>query len=288
MKPDAYCEQRAAPPGSSLYYSLLFTPPPRRTALLALHALRAELVGIVRECSEPSVAQTKLAWWRYQVESIYEGAPEHPVAHALAPVIEAHDLPREQFQELMDGVEMTLAPRQFADTGELSLYCHRVDGTIALLSAEVCGYEDHHTPRCIHELGMAVCQTRIILDVAANTTSGHVQLPLDEQRSAAATAGAGRDEALAVRLRHQSEKANAYFRAGLTRLPEGDRLGQLHWLTLAAIHRATLNELERTGFVPRARQLALTPLRKLWIAWVTQRRERRCQRRWQHGRPVLP
>ena len=40
-------------------------------------------------------------------------------------------------------------------------------------------------------------------------------------------------------------------------------------LALAAIHQALLDEIEASHFQVLSRRIALTPMRKLWIAWKT-------------------
>ena len=41
---------------------------------------------------------------------------------------------------------------------------------------------------------------------------------------------------------------------------------------MASIYRTLLDEIERDGYRVLDRRIALTPLRKLWIAWNTARR----------------
>jgi phytoene synthase len=41
---------------------------------------------------------------------------------------------------------------------------------------------------------------------------------------------------------------------------------------MASIYRALLDEIERDGYRVLDRRIALTPLRKFWIAWKTARR----------------
>jgi len=48
---------------------------------------------------------------------------------------------------------------------------------------------------------------------------------------------------------------------------------------LSAIHQALLTEIEADGYRVMERRLALTPLRKLWIAWTVNMRERRRHRK---------
>src|SRR5450759_1232487 len=119
MTPDEYCQQKAAASGSSFYYSFLFLPSERRRAITALYAFCREVDDIVDECTDVGVARTKLAWWRTQVAAIYDGAPasseqgsrlrdanvresgapQHPVAQALAAVTPAFKLPQARLQE---------------------------------------------------------------------------------------------------------------------------------------------------------------------------------------------
>ena len=55
-------------------------------------------------------------------------------------------------------------------------------------------------------------------------------------------------------------------------LPAEDRRTQRPGLIMAAIYRALLDEIERDHYRVLDRRIALTPLRKLWIAWKTARR----------------
>lgn len=48
---------------------------------------------------------------------------------------------------------------------------------------------------------------------------------------------------------------------------------------MAAIYRTLLTEIERDGFRVLRHRVELTPLRKLWIAWRTIRRENARRRR---------
>ncbi|HSM98287.1 MAG TPA: squalene/phytoene synthase family protein, partial [Gallionella sp.] len=87
MTPDQYCQDKAAASGSSFYYSFMFLPADKRRAITALYAFCREVDDVVDECSDPQVARTTLNWWRAQVEEIYGGKPQHPVAQALVPIV---------------------------------------------------------------------------------------------------------------------------------------------------------------------------------------------------------
>jgi len=281
MTPDQYCQEKAAAGGSSTYYSLLFVPSAQRRAVMALQAFRGELAGIAGSPGEAVIAQRKLDWWREEIDATFAGRPSHPVTRALQPALEQYNLPAEYFHEVIDGMSMDLHRQRYADFSELALYCQRVGGVIGLMSAEIFGYRRRETLKYAENLGTALRLTRILRDARHDTDHGRVYFPLDELRAhgldadALPVAGEGLREMLAL----QGRRARDYFVRALTCLPEQDRYAQRSGLVLAAIHQALLTEIEADGYRVMERRLALTPLRKLWLAWTTNFRERR-----QHGK----
>ena len=70
-------------------------------------------------------------------------------------------------------------------------------------------------------------------------------------------------------MRVQAERARAAYRAALAALPDTDRRSQRPGLIMAAIYLSLLEEIERADFQVLHQRIALTPLRKLAIAWRT-------------------
>jgi phytoene synthase len=62
------------------------------------------------------------------------------------------------------------------------------------------------------------------------------------------------------------ERARAWYDRALAKLPARDRRAQRAGLAMAAIYRTLLDEIARDGYRVLDRRIALTPLRKLWIA----------------------
>jgi phytoene synthase len=69
----------------------------------------------------------------------------------------------------------------------------------------------------------------------------------------------------------QVRRAREWYDRALAQLAPRDRRAQRASLAMAAIYRALLDEIERDGYRVLDRRIALTPLRKLWIAWRTSR-----------------
>src|SRR5690349_13937086 len=137
MTPDDYCRDKVARSGSSFYYSFLFLPPERRSAITALYAFCREVDDVVDDVHEPAVAHAKLAWWRQEVSLAYAGKAQHPVARALEPVVVRYALPQAHFQTVIDGMTMDLEQNRYLDFPALEQYCHRVAGVVGLMSAEI-------------------------------------------------------------------------------------------------------------------------------------------------------
>jgi len=273
MTPDEYCQQKAVQSGSSFYYSFLFLPPRRRRAITALYAFCREVDDIVDECTDVGVARTKLAWWRTQLATLYEGHADHPVAQALLPVVAQFNLPHARLQEIIDGMEMDLTQRRYVDFAALKLYCHRVAGVVGLLSAKIFGYRDPGTLEYAENLGLAFQLTNIIRDVGEDARRDRVYLPLDELArhgvSVADIMHARASDGFRQLMRFQVERALGYYRDAFALLPAADRSSQRPGLMMAAIYQTLLAEIRADGSQVLTHRVSLTPLRKLWIAWRT-------------------
>jgi 15-cis-phytoene synthase len=273
VSPDAYCEQKAAESGSSFYHSFRFLPPDRRRAIVALYAFCREVDDAVDDTVDASVARIKLEWWRSQVAAIFGGAPQHPVAQALQPVVKTFNLPQEHFEAVIDGMTMDLDFDRYPDYALLERYCDRVAGVVGLMSAQIFGYSDASTRTYARDLGIAFQLTNIIRDVGEDARRGRVYLPQDEMARFGVTGAELLQErvtpAFKALMAFQVQRARKFYEKAFAALPAVDRRSQRPGLIMAAIYRALLDEIERDGFPVLDRRFSLTPLRKAWIAWKT-------------------
>ena len=273
MTPDEYCQQKAAQSGSSFYYAFLFLPPPRRRAITALYAFCREVDDAVDETIDAAVARIKLEWWRLQVAAIFGGAPQHPVAQALKPVVKTFGLPQEHLLAVIDGMIMDLDFDKYPDFALLERYCDRVAGVVGLMSAQIFGYSEAATRAYARDLGIAFQLTNIIRDVGEDARRGRIYLPQDEmERYGVTTAEISRQRVtpgFKALMAFQVQRARNFYDKAFAALPRVDRRSQRPGLIMAAIYRELLDEIERDGFHVLDRRLSLTPLRKAWLAWKT-------------------
>jgi phytoene synthase len=273
LDPHEYCRQKALASGSSLYYSVLFLPPERRRAIAALVAFRREIADGVDECSDVGVARTKLAWWREEIARVYRGKPQHPVAVALAEVVAPYGLEETALDEIIEGTAMDLEYNAYPDFDALAVYCHRVGGVVGRLSAKIFGCRDPRTADYAEQLGIALQLTAIIRDVGEDARRNRIYLPLHELAEYGVTSEDILDrretEGFRRLMAFQIARAHRCYERALALLPPAERKAQRPGLALAAIHRTLLREIESDGCRVLTQRIALTPLRKLWIAWKT-------------------
>ncbi|MDE2441106.1 MAG: presqualene diphosphate synthase HpnD [Betaproteobacteria bacterium] len=273
MNPDQYCQEKCAASGSSFYYSFLFLPPERRQAIMALYAFCREVDDVVDECNDISIASTKLAWWRQEIERVAEGNPQHPVGLALKQVAPGINLPTEQLLEIIDGMEMDLQQSRYLDFKGLSLYCYRAASVVGLLAAEIFGYQDRQTQKYAHDLGMAFQLTNIIRDIGEDARRGRIYIPMDELKQfnvpAADILNGKYSDNFTALMQFQYERAEKYYEQAFAQLPAVDRKNQRPGLIMAAIYRTLLAEIKDENFKVLHQRISLPPMRKLWLAAKT-------------------
>ena len=273
MTPDQYCQEKAAKSGSSFYYSFLFLPPDRRAAITALYAFCREVDDIADEVTEVDIARAKLGWWRAEVSNLFDGKPQHPVTKALLPAVSKVRVTQSKLNEIIDGMEMDLTHHRYSDFEALKLYCYRVAGVVGQLSAGIFGYRNERTLDYAYHLGLAFQLTNIIRDVGEDARRDRIYLRADEmQRFGVGSADilSGRaGDAFVNLMKYQAERAEQHYRAALEALPEEDRRDQRPGLIMATIYRTLLDEIRHDRFQVLHQRIALTPLRKFWLAWKT-------------------
>ena len=279
--PQQYVQDKTAASGSSFYYAFLFLPPPRRAAITAFYAFCREVDDVVDETSDAGVAATKLAWWRHEVQSAFDGHASHPVMKALVPLATDHGIEPRHLLAVIDGCQIDLQQTRFLDFAGLQGYCHLVAGVVGEVAANVFGRTEARTIDYAHRLGLAMQLTNIVRDVGDDARRGRIYLPLSELQQFDVKASEilarespwGYSERFTALMRFQAARAHRLYDEALALLPPADRKAQKPGLMMSNIYRTLLREIEADGFRVLHQRTSLTPLRKLWIALRTHWRE---------------
>ena len=135
MDPDRYCLDEAAPAGSSLHYATLFIDLRERAALVAVHALRHTLLGIIDTVADPGVRARKLNWWSNEIMEARDERARHPVAVAIARHGTARFWRRPEVLAMLTAIGRVSAAGGFESEADRERFCRDVGGGTARLCA---------------------------------------------------------------------------------------------------------------------------------------------------------
>ena len=274
MTPQEYVQQKAANSGSSFYYAFLFLPTDRRAAITAFYAFCREVDDVVDEISDPSVAQSTLAWWQNEVVQSFAGNPTHPVMKALMVHANNFGIEANHLLAVIEGCQMDLSQTRYLDYTGLKRYCHLVAGVVGEVAAKIFGQTDPQTTQYAHTLGLAFQLTNILRDVGEDAMRGRIYLPIDELKQFDVKAQdllqRQYSDRFTALMKFQAARAHALYEEAFALLPAADKQAQKPGLMMASIYRTLLREIEADNFQVLHQRVSLTPLRKLWLAWKVQ------------------
>lgn len=194
----AWCRERMLVPGNPLVASLPFAPPGERDLILALRTVVGELAAVPETVSDPGVAVRKLQWWREALAN--PAGQKHPAIEAANETGLTSRLEAGAWDDLLTGVQSSLAAPRFEQFEELWQHCCDIGGAAAILEAKIIAAaspelsrfsasaersESEGTPRAtipsLSDLGAAGYLTRVVRDLALDARNSRWSVPLDLQ-----------------------------------------------------------------------------------------------------------
>ncbi|MEQ9330102.1 presqualene diphosphate synthase HpnD [Thalassobaculum sp.] len=257
--------------GSSFFWGMRVLPPARRRAIYAVYAFCRAVDDIVDEPGEPAEQRARLDAWRAEIDGLYDGRPPaDPIALALLPAIRRYDLPRAEFEAVIDGMEMDLDARNLAPAmAELRLYCRRVAGAVGLLSVRCFGADEPVAAELAVVLGEALQLTNILRDLGEDAADGRLYLPaelLERHGVAARAPEAVLDHpALPAVCRDLAAVARERYAEARALMARCDRRRLRPVVLMMASYEPLLDRLEAAGWREPRRRIALPAWRKLLL-----------------------
>ncbi|HUB15578.1 MAG TPA: squalene/phytoene synthase family protein [Acetobacteraceae bacterium] len=154
------------------FLGVLFAPPEKRDALLALYAFNHELARAREVASQPMLALIRLQWWREVVEG---AARHHVVATPLRAAIDAGVLPREDLLALIAAREIEADP-QIDTLAEWRGYMLGCAGGVAVAAARALAAT---RPDALRPLGAAYGVAGLLRSTNLMAAQGRCLLPAD-------------------------------------------------------------------------------------------------------------
>src|SRR5512132_2750685 len=180
VPPLTYVEQLVRESGSSFYWAMRFLPMEKRRAMFAVYAFCRQVDDIADEPGQIAAKRRALGGWRQEIERLYAGIADRPVAAALLRPVERFDLRKQDFLAVIDGMEMDAAERiRIADMEELHRYCDRVACAVGRLSVRIFGVPQPTGDLLASALGEALQLTNILRDLKEDARGDRLYLPAD-------------------------------------------------------------------------------------------------------------
>jgi presqualene diphosphate synthase len=263
-------QQRVEAAGTSFYWAMRLLPQDRRNGMYAVYAFCREVDDLAD--GEQPVAQklAALAAWRREIDALYIGRPRHLVVRALREPVRCYDLRRQDFLAVIDGMEMDARDGIRApDLATLDLYCARVASAVGHLSVNVFGDPSNAAHMVAESLGRALQLTNILRDVDEDAGRNRLYLPreiLDRHGIRCSDPGTIlRHPALPAVCRDVAAIAEGHFQEAERAMTRCSRSAMRPAAVMAAIYRATLSALLRSGWHEPAKRVSLSKTLKLWL-----------------------
>lgn len=266
---------------TSFYYSFLVLPAEQRRAIIAVWDFCRAVDDAVDE--EPSVASglpagyAAVPFWREEVARMFAGqAPATDQGRRLQPFVRRFDLPREAFDDVIDGVAMDLDTRRYQTFDDLFEYCRRVASAVGMICIRIWGCRDDGSREYALNLGVALQLTNILRDVKGDLARGRVYLPLDDLAAYGCTvddlAAGVVTEPVRRLIEFECRRAREFYQRAIDARPPQDRQRLVAAEIMRAVYFETLKRIERSGHdvftvrarVPRPRQALIALKQWLW------------------------
>ena len=268
---------------TSFYYAFLVLPSEQRRAILAVWDFCRAVDDAVDESPAPDAAapgrRAAIESWRAELARCYDGsATETPQGYHLQPFIRQFDLPRESFDDVLNGVAMDLEATSYRTFADLYEYCRRVASAVGFICIHVFGCTSDTAREYALNLGIALQLTNILRDIPDDLASGRLYLPLDDLDACQCTvddlaAGRATDPVRRV-IRFECDRARGFYARARECLPSGERRRLIAAEIMRAVYFETLRRIERNNYdvfsararVPRPQQAVIALKQWLWTS----------------------
>jgi phytoene synthase len=264
---------------TSFYYAFLVLPASQRRAIIAVWDFCRAVDDAVDEIDEQATGGWEaVSFWRAELARCFDGGvPQTAQGRHLQPLIAPYGLPRQAFEDVIDGVAMDLDTTRYETFTDLYEYCRRVAAAVGLICIRIFGCQSDGSAEYAVNLGVALQLTNILRDIKDDLDRGRVYLPLEDLAAAGCRVedlAAGRaSEPVKRVVKFECERARAFYRRAVEARPPEDRRRLVAAEIMRAVYFETLRRIERNDYdvfsararVPRPKQ-AVIALRQ-WVGW---------------------
>jgi len=267
-----YCQRLTRQAAGNFYYSFLTLPREQFQAMCALYAY----MRIVDDIGDDGFCaiterQQKLDDWEHTLDMILTGESlAHPIAPALADIVERYQIDTVYFHDVIGGIRCDLDHHGFETFAELERYCYQVAGVVGICCLHIWGFDGEEALPFATDCGTAFQLTNILRDLGEDIDRGRIYLPQDDLKHF----DYGRDE---IKSRIVDDRFQAFMQFQIKRTRHYYRqvehlYAHLHdsgkpiLSAMCRIYGGLLDEIERNPAAVYQKRIRLSFWRKLYIA----------------------
>lgn len=187
----AFCHQLMRKAARNFYYGMRLLPEAKRNAMYALY-------GFMRVCDDladdpvvptdgtpqegeitPADHRRQLleSWRRETHEAIDRPIASHPIWPAFHDMVRRFQIPRQVFDDAIDGQLQDLELSVYRTFNELYRYCYRVASTVGIAAVHIWGFRHERALALAEHRGIAMQLTNIVRDIREDAERGRQYIP---------------------------------------------------------------------------------------------------------------
>jgi 15-cis-phytoene synthase len=268
------CEEITRREAANFYYGIRLLPRDKRQAMSAVYAFARRVDDIGDGGGDRAAKLAALEAERARLLAVADGAVDRDRARApwctdavfiaLADAGRRFDLPFEQLNLLIDGVELDVRDVRYETFDELVVYCRDVAGSIGRLCLAIFsgGNGNGHAPLA-DDLGVAMQLTNILRDVREDYEQGRLYLPAEDLRRFGCPTP---PELSSELIRFEAARTRDWFDRGLRLVDVLDARSASCVLAMTGIYRRILERIMRDPGEILHRRISLPAWEKAWLA----------------------
>jgi squalene synthase HpnC len=262
-----YCRKLATNRYENFSVATWFLPKRLRQHFYNVYAYCRISDDLGDEVGDPGASLQLLDAWQQELEACYAGSPKHPVFVALSETVQAFEIPKHEFSDLLTAFRQDQTVTRYKSFDDLLGYCKNSANPVGHLVLYLCGYKDSERQLLSDFTCTALQLANFWQDVSVDYAKGRIYLPLEDLHRFAVSeddiAHRRNTSAFVEMMKFEVERAREWFRQGLPLIQKVSRELAVDIELFSRGGQEILNAIEAQDFAVLGRRPLISKPRKL-------------------------
>jgi len=262
-----YCRKLATNHYENFSVATWFLPKRLRQHFYNVYAYCRISDDLGDEVGDPRASLQLLDAWQQELGACYAGSPKHPVFVALSETVQAFEIPKHEFSDLLTAFRQDQTVTRYKSFDDLLGYCKNSANPVGHLVLYLCGYKDSERQFLSDFTCTALQLANFWQDVSVDYAKGRIYLPLEDLHRFAVSeddiAHQRNTSAFVEMMKFEVERAREWFRQGLPLIQKVSRELAVDIELFSRGGQEILNAIEAQGCAVLGRRPVISKPRKL-------------------------